>query len=440
MRNRVVVVTAMAAFALGVGGLAVVAARSGGPGTGGDLPRLPVETAAAGSGSAADAASPSAARGMPYRLPAPVEYRLAPGVDQPADHARAYRLPTVTADQVAALGQRLHVNAAPASHGTDWALDDGSHMLFVDGAGQWTYGPSGSGGVASSSGMAVCAPCPPGRLCAQVCQPPARPEGTPTRDEAERAAAAFWQHIGVDPGAAKPVVEDGFSQWTVRFPRLIGGVPVSYDDTTAVVGAHSVVLSATGRIGMPRLVGGYPLVSLAEAVTRLNHQLAQGPGCWTATPRCETPMMGGPAATGSVNPTPRRLGPPETAGTAGGTAGTSGTAQSTNTTEAPPPTTTSLDQGPADTPATATTVPVEPGIHSPTPQSQPTRVVMLTTVRLGLEVVDGYLVPVYLFGTADGTAVAPVSAVPDRLLITPRQPEITTTSADPKTLETTTSR
>jgi hypothetical protein len=427
MRNRLAVLAAVLAFALVVGGLGVLAARSGSD-SGRDLPRLPFATAAEDGASAAlgmkaDAAlAPYPAGGMEYRI----------GVAMPdlGDHAAAYRRTAPGKEDVATLAEALGIRAGASGGPTEvdgaWMATDGSHSLRVDQrTGQWFYSPEASQAI--SSGVAgKCAPCPPDAMCAQMCEPPSRPDGMPTKDEAERTARALWAKAGVRPADAKVVVDDNFSQWYVHFTPQVDGREVAGMDVSVVVGPKRAVESASGWLGGVDKVGDYPLISLQAAVDRLNASMTAGPPCLRATVRClpaeEAPPVTETTIPGAV-PVPLRCEPldsgaptttqpppacqPGTAGSGGGltgsgsagagsaSTGSAGAAGSSGTVVDPPPTTI-------------------PGTDGPPPR----QVVVITGARLALQSVDDYLVPVYVFAIQGGGETGPIPAVPDRLLKT----------------------
>jgi len=397
MRNRVTLLAAVLAFAVVVGGVAVMASRSGGPGTGRALPRLPAGTAsssasgsAQGAGAFADQSNgPTDAIAMPVRLST---YVLDSGVERPADHATAYRLAPVTQARFEALAKALGASGAVVQGGQRLMVSDADHELSIDTvSGVWSLSLMQAAPVAGFA--TTCKPCPPNAVCTPSCEQPAKPEGMPSRDEAEKAARAFWSKAGVDPGDADVKVDDNTFQWYVHFAPEVGGVGVSGLDIGVAIGPHSQVDSATGWLSGANAVnlGDYPLVTLPEAVVRLN-AMPYGPACLHTTPRClPAARLESPTATAGIG---------QAAG--GSASGSTGAAK-------------------APTPPEPATGPVEPPSSTvvTAPASPTTAVLTITTARLGLAQIDGYLVPVYLFTTATGAQAPPVPAVPDRLLEPP---------------------
>jgi hypothetical protein len=464
--NRVAVLVAVLVFALTAAGLAVLVER----GNDGELQRLPFVATGSGRDSAALSASEDKASGagvaaMPYF--GYVEYKASKPLAKPADTAGAYRLKGASKDDVAKLAKVFELKGPAKDQDGAWTVSDGTHMLRADQrSGQWFYGlgsdtpvsdqgisgeavasaearkveaNSGSGssgsGSATSSGSAgstassetvtACSPCPPDVMCAQVCKPADPPEGMPSKADAERQARSIWEKAGIDPGKATVSVDDGWSQWTVHFPSQVGGTDVEGLQQNVGIGAHGVVEYASGWIGGTEKLGDYPLIDPAEALQRLNKQMDGNLGC--------TAVDSGAAESGDVPavgrvdclpmlrdrviavPEPSPLPPiavpkpieipPEfcdalrsSEGPATVCSGSSG--GGTITVEPPVP-----------TPTPPITVPVPDPM--PVPEK---RVIEVTGVRLGLQMIDRYLVPVYVFSIGDGGVTPPVPAVPDRLL------------------------
>ena len=435
MRNRMAVWAAGLAFAVLVGGLAVLAAKSGDD----DLPKLPAISASAGAASegrsmaAADSAMPA----IGY---ASVEYRLADGVQKPADDWAAYRVDKPSEADVATLAKALGMSGTATSEDGAWALSDGKRYLRVDALnGQWWFGADPNTAVSSDTAISKCAPCPPDRMCAQVCQEPERPAGMPTKAEAEGTAREFWKRIGVDDAGAKVEVEDGFSQWYVHFRPTIGDTEVVSGEVSASVGPNDEILSANGQLGSYDKVGDYPLVALSEALDRLNNPPSFDDGREPAP--MPTEDMGGSSGGGSTGSSGTgssgtATGGGSSTGTATGGGSSTGTASDSGTASV------TAEPVPAEArpePDSSTKVdgdtPSEPGSGGseqspgsdggPTPMPEPyfeppiptePTVVTLTGVRVALLQTGAYLVPVYLFTIDGGGEVGPVSAVPDRYL------------------------
>jgi hypothetical protein len=432
MRNRLAVLSAVLVFAVLVGGLAVFAARSGD----GDLPRLPMgatgerdaataaRAAGAGSGVGRDGAGVSRADMAlyPYRWE---EYRIGARLPDVGERAAAYRWTAPTAAGVRGLADRLGLSGQAKHEDGAWTVSDGSRFLRVDErSGQWNLGPDPSMGVSSSTAVAKCPPCPPERMCPEMmCGEPVRPAGMPSQQEALRLARAFWDKAGVDVGKVKVDIDDGFTQWYVRFRPLIGGRPVIGAETSVAVGAKGAVEWANGWMAGPEKVGDYPLLSPQKAVERLNASRTVGGACGGPMVQCDPAPMPTPMPAPAPKPLPAdkpscRSGWPTTVSWPEGAC----------TDEGSPPTTNPSGGGggsagvPSDgnTGSPDTTVPGSG--QSPPPDNAPPvapgepMVLTITGVRVELLAVGEYVVPVYVFTLDNGGETGPVPAVPDKYL------------------------
>jgi hypothetical protein len=434
MRNRLAVLSAVLVFALLVGGLAVFAARSGD----GDLPRLPIgatgardaataaRAAGTGSGFGGDAASESRADMAlyPYRW---AEYRIGARLPDVGDRAAAYHWTAPTATAVRGLAGRLGMSGQAEHEDGAWTVTDGTRFLRVDErSGQWNLGPDPSTGVSSSATVTKCAPCPPEQMCAEMmCDQPVRPAGMPTQDEALRLARAFWDKAGVDVGQAKVDIDDGFTQWYVRFRPLIGGRPMIGAETSVAIGAKGAVEWANGWTAGPEKVGDYPLLSPRRAVERLNASMTGGVGCGGPMVQCDPGPM--PADTPMPGSKPM---PADKPSCRSGAPTTMSWPEGTCTEEASPPSTVPSSQGGGGTAGAAsdgnagspgTTIP-GPGQAPPSDMplvpgapDSPT-LLTITGVRVELLAVGEYVVPVYVFTLDNGGETGPVPAVPDKYL------------------------
>lgn len=464
MRNRVAVLAAVLAFAVVVGGVAVLATRSGSDSSR-NLPRLPFATTGAEGSATTVAGMKADAALMPYPVGG-IEYRIGADLPDLGDHAAAYRRAAPTQDEIVALARAVGIGgpAAPTKADDAWTVSDGVHGLRVDArSGQWFFGPDPSQPV-SGTAISKCAPCPPDAVCADVCQEPTRPEGLPTKDEAEQAARAFWSRAGVSPGDAKIEIDDNFSQWYVHFAPRVGGREVVGADVSVAVGVKSAIESANGWLGDVEKLGDYPLITLKAAVDRLNESVKTGPPCLYGAVRC-LPAQDAPLTTETTVPLDERgrcvgsappagAGSPTTfatvegceppAGSADGSTGSGGTSTGSTgsaggsggatgsggtSTGSTGGSTGSTGGSTGSTGGGSTGVGVAPPgtVVSPEPTTlpgsttvvPPTPVVMtITGARLALQAIDQYLVPVYIFSLKEGGETPPVPAVPDRLLQT----------------------
>jgi hypothetical protein len=257
---------AIAAFVAIAVLLGFIATRSSG-----HSPRRLPALAVAGRASAAQAASAADSAMAPAGL---VEYRYAASGIRLPTSARAMRLPPTDVEPAAARVAR--------------ALGVARAELTIDeAAGQpWHYG--GDQSVSVSSGCAVASPPAPPAAPDQpppadqpssetkpsgptpTCDAPPRPEGMPTRDEAERVARAALARAGLTSSDVTAEVSDGNSSWFVVLTAHLAGRPAIGWTWTAQVGPHGKVLSASGFLAAPTDGDEYPLIGEAAALARLN--------------------------------------------------------------------------------------------------------------------------------------------------------------------------
>ena len=203
---------------------------------------------------------------------APVEFVLADGVDSPGGKADAWRWDAVTADNVAALAQRLDVPGTPVQlppeEGGSWQVGEPltsttqprSATLNVDMGGLW-WAQSGDDGLTvsrcaqgpddpvsdDSPGCDLDAPVPPPML--------------PTDDEMLATASAVF-------GDDVTLAVEWRDEWSVavRADYLVDGAASGHRGYYSVSGNGWY---ANGLLGRPVRQGTYDTVSAAEAVPRL---------------------------------------------------------------------------------------------------------------------------------------------------------------------------
>jgi hypothetical protein len=119
-------------------------------------------------------------------------------------------------------------------------------------------------------------PCPPGSVCPAIACPspepvpaPERPADLPTREQAEATARALLVKAGVDLDGARVRVEDGFSQWQVTVDPQVGGLPTIGYTSGVSVGPKGAVEGANGWLAQPVRGDEYPLVTAASGLERL---------------------------------------------------------------------------------------------------------------------------------------------------------------------------
>lgn len=264
MRNRVVLLAAVAVFALGVVGLAVVVGGEGDP----SLPRL--QYADAGAGDEAGTRSASAML-APAR---PTEYRVKGTLPALPDEAAAYRLgddvaPDIRQRLATALGVELDAVSVSEEPGRPW------HLGGED---------SVSSGVAvATATVEPCPPCPPDADCV-ACSPtepsptpvpPQRPADLPTQAEAEAIARPVFEALGLPTDELGTL--DNFSAWTVTVVPKVGGLPTLGFYTTLAIGPKGTIQWASGYLSGPERLGDYPLVDAETALDRLRGMVGIGP-------------------------------------------------------------------------------------------------------------------------------------------------------------------
>ena len=322
MRERTLARAAIAGFAVGVIGLAVVATTSGD-----DAPaRLP----ALSLGGATAAEDRAAALSLPAGA---IEYRVRGDLPDLPGRARTWALGRDgDASRIETLARALGLDAPVTADADGWLVSSGGRSLRV--ARQpglpWHFGPdaggqdggcgvapaqpgapppgpdtpvasdecgsstrrgggvigsTGSTGSAPSAGSAsatattiVCPPpCPPGARCATTIEcaapetvpDPERPADLPTREQAEAAGRALLAKAGVVLGGARVRVEDWFSQWRVEVDPEVGGLPTVGFSTGVSVGPKGAIEGADGWLAQPDPGEDYPLVTAAAGLARL---------------------------------------------------------------------------------------------------------------------------------------------------------------------------
>lgn len=326
MRERRVLWVVLAAFVVGVVGVAGLAAvddDDGGP------PRLPVLASGAGGAPETAAASDMAMRA------GPVEYRVAGSLPTLPDRASAWDVGAdLDADDARRLASLLGIEGeVEAQDEFGWTVSDDTRTLQVSrsAGGPWNVGPravecgpdttvsssdaaaaikercavaGSSGSGSASSGSVASAPasppetvepcpmpdCPPGAACAQVCpQPtpepmplpePERPADLPSKEEAERIGLAFLADAGLDVDGADVRVDDGFTQWMVSAEPRVGGLPTQGFGWSVAVGPKGEIQYANGWLGDPAEGDEYPLAGVPAGIERLK----SGGGGWSPYP------------------------------------------------------------------------------------------------------------------------------------------------------------
>ena len=99
---------------------------------------------------------------------------------------------------------------------------------------------------------------------------PVRPEGFPTREEAEKLARETFTRLGA--GTDGLVVEDGWMTWEARVEMRLDGLPVLGMDSSVSIGASGVE-RASGWLAVPERIGDYPLVGVEAGFKRLSTPL-----------------------------------------------------------------------------------------------------------------------------------------------------------------------
>jgi hypothetical protein len=327
--------------------------------------------------------------------------------------------------RVAALAKALgvvgEVRQMPADQGGGWMVGPADYSaptvtVANDGMLNWWYNgtntavagvgcaEAGSKGVAVSPPDSVVAsqpvaPVPPGT---DPCSIPAPPANVPTKTEAMAKATALFTALGYDPAVYD--LQAYADQWSASVNgslRLDGHL--TQLSLSVGYGAEGAVQWASGTLAAPVAGDEYPLVSVSDAVARLNDPTGRwlwfGSGMYATRGGVAVDTAGG-ASTGRGSSDASTSNTP-VAGSA--VAGSSGSAVAPSPVSSPPgalpapacdPTPTVADCLPPDA-VPPDTVPVQPvDVH-------------LTAVRLGLTSVwadDGtvWMLPAYVFSSADG--------------------------------------
>jgi hypothetical protein len=246
---------------------AMVLALVAGCGSDGGTPAaLPVGQAGGGAEKALAADS---------RLAGRTTYHYAGELPDLTDHAAAYTFERDESqlDEVAhALGTRTGLEAPKGSPSWSFSRDGGM-----------------SGGSAvSSSG---CASAPGDDIACKV-EEPKRPEGMPSKAEAEQEGRDLLRKLGVDLDHATVRVDDGFSSWNVTADAEVDGMPVVGMSTSVAIGPHGRVEYANGWLGDPSKGDDYPLITAKAALQQLQDQQVTTmmmPVCEDAAASCPAP-------------------------------------------------------------------------------------------------------------------------------------------------------
>lgn len=330
MRSRARVMVPVVAFAVGV---ALVAVLAGQGGDGQKLVKLPVASMG-GAGSEADAATMAAPEARSSMLYAPgVEYKVKGALPDLPATAPGYRLSdTATEDAIRKVADVLGIQGSVRTEDGSWVVTDGDRALRVmkipglpwyvericpdapvrdleitrsqcaGVAVGWApaqgEGSSGSGGAVAQDLPATVVPvppvpapttpCPAAADCAvasakpavapvpmpaSVTPPdkPARPEGFPTKAEAEALARETFTTLGA--GTEGIMVEDGWTTWEARVELRLDGLTVLGMDTSVSIGVDGVE-RANGWLAGPDRIGDYPLVGVEAGLERLTTPVA----------------------------------------------------------------------------------------------------------------------------------------------------------------------
>lgn len=373
----------------------VMGACGAGDGNGvgaGDRPKLPAVASGATAGDSAGAATAGAESMLyPARL---VTYRLAAGTKAPATSAPAYRLERGDVDEESTrrLASAFGLGGAVArGDGGSFVVRDGPSQLQVDGGGvpSWNFVHDADSSVSSDVAVA----CGPDGSCPEPPAPPPVP-GLPSPAEAEAKARTVLERAGVDvDGAAVEAQQEPAPSRTVAFTPTVDGRPVVGLATAVTFGEQGRVDYANGYLGRFEKVGDYPLVTMEDAVERLNSGFGGG------GPRALAADLPAGAESGSGG---------------GSTAGSTGVADAVPP-AAPEPPTKQDPSDPSGPPAT-----IEPPVPSEPPVTEPPEVVEITGAEVVLMLAyptclddPAYLVPAFAF---EPDRAATVVAVQDASL------------------------
>ena len=327
MRNRVVALAAVSAFAIGLTGVAVVAARSGGDA---GLERLP---SLAGGRETADMAMAAGGGWSPS-----VEYVVEGTLPALPDEAPAFRLPTDDdRDAVRRLAAALGMTGTAVKRDRSYVLDDGKRRLTIEvapgmpwylgascpdapvsshgdegvtaslcsvtstviaepmppdagvsttrgrrsvdsGSASSSGGSSGSASTSSESGTAAGSspPMPPHggkpeplvtpvpRLVPDAPKPPA---DLPSREEAERIGRGVFERLGVATETFR--LEGGEYSWQAFVSPPVSGLPVVGREQVVSIGSKGEVQGGNGSLLAPKRIGDYPLAGVEAGLARL---------------------------------------------------------------------------------------------------------------------------------------------------------------------------
>ncbi len=352
------------------------------------------------------------------------------------DTAQAWSLPAgATPDlarvkKIAALlGAEGDIRELSADQGGGWmvgAADYSTATLAVstDGMSSWWFNPAptadgtatgvgcaapdSSGG--GSAGVDPAAPAPPADSVVdepRPCEAPAPPANVPNKDQALAAATTLFADTGYDTASYEfDTYADEWSANVTAYLLLDGHrSPITM---SVGFGAEGAVSWASGNLAVPVAVDGYPLVSGAEAVQRLNDDSGRW-GWFGGSPGIMYAADSG-VATGAPSPAPVNA--------------------ATEAVAPVPPDTAVVDPTPISQPVcdTATKCIAEPGVPA-----EPITV-HLNSMRLDMTSVwseDGsiWLLPAYTFGSTDGSEYTMV-AVDSSYLDVPEPTPVDTTPVD----------
>lgn len=168
----------------------------------------------------------------------------------------------------------------------------------TSGSGQ-TSGSTGSGGSAGSdsggtsgSEEARCPPveCPEGEVCAQVCPEPApvtRPFPfesdepsfeLPDPQRAESRTREVLNAMGLEVARTTLSAAADGSSWQVLAEVSVGGIAAVGMETHLSIGEDTEIVAGTGMVPDVELLGRYPLIGAADALSRLQRTVVAQPG------------------------------------------------------------------------------------------------------------------------------------------------------------------
>lgn len=309
LRRPVALVGALSAVAVLVAGVGVVTR------TGDELPVLVLATGASGAQGPAMAmdagivpevarTSPMIEPGIALWQPTRYTFALADGVTLDVDRSAAWRF--VAPDGVAAGAARLAAAfglPAPAPSPDDptsfMAQAEGGANLWVAANGDWFYGgphdlwsvwdcpvieprPADAveDGAADADGAATSEEVP--APVAVDCVAPEPPAGVPSAARARELALALLDTVGLDDVRVTDVYADEWNAWVTVERDLPDGSGTSGLAYGVGFAGEEQVASASGTLARLERIGEYPLVTLADGLSRLevelNAWLDQDPG------------------------------------------------------------------------------------------------------------------------------------------------------------------